>query len=140
MSQYYGIPLPAYRQVHFGSEIRIFHEPQLGHLFTLVHGIILCAGRKNITQIQQATKVNRHLSSTTKRLEFKSKNDLALEMIEAAVKTNRRIRPAGISIPMDEFAVQYIQLPSSRFYGHIWHFRLNLLKIFSMRAFSSTND
>lgn len=26
-----------------------FSKPQLGHLFTLVHGIILCAGRKNIT-------------------------------------------------------------------------------------------
>lgn len=78
------------------------------------------------------------------RIPFKSKNDLALEIIEAfpaseeeqvyvlmdswytsekvinacnrkgfhviaAVKTNRRIRPAGVSIPMDEFAEQYIR-------------------------------
>ncbi|MDQ0874544.1 hypothetical protein QFZ77_003203 [Paenibacillus sp. V4I3] len=39
-----------------------FSKPQLGHLFTLVHGIILCAGRKNITQIQQAARGDRHLS------------------------------------------------------------------------------
>lgn len=42
-----------------------FSKPQLGHLFTLVHGIILCAGRKNITQIQQATRGDRHLSNVT---------------------------------------------------------------------------
>ncbi|MFC6548242.1 IS701 family transposase [Cohnella cellulosilytica] len=42
-----------------------FSKPQLGHLFTLVHGIILCAGRKNITQIQQAARGGRHLSNTT---------------------------------------------------------------------------
>ncbi|WP_150273644.1 IS701 family transposase [Paenibacillus tepidiphilus] len=220
-------------------------KPQLGHLFTLGQGIILCAGRKNITQIQHAAKGDRHLSSTTnflnhspwcvnrmqrrrmeriikrisakagdtcapvflivddtcctkdkstrkmeglsfqyaheagktvwchclvtthvvaaegsyawdyrpyysekycqaQRLPFKSKNDLALEMVEAfpiptnervyvlmdswytsekvvnacnrkgfhviaAVKTNRRIRPAGISLPLDDFAQQYIR-------------------------------
>jgi hypothetical protein len=223
-------------------------KPQLGHLFTLVHGIILCAGRKNITQIQQATKDHRHLSNVTnflnhspwcvnrmqrrrkqfvmerirakhakggdartlvffivddtcckkepstkkmealsfqyshedgksvwchclvtahvvangcsyawdyrpyyqkaycetQRLTFKSKNDLALEMVEdfpakddervyvlmdswytsekvinacnrkgfhviAAVKTNRLICPSGISIPIDDFAQQYIR-------------------------------
>ncbi len=28
-----------------------FSKPQVGHLFLLVHGIILCAGRKNITQL-----------------------------------------------------------------------------------------
>ncbi|WP_051250481.1 IS701 family transposase [Paenibacillus harenae] len=78
------------------------------------------------------------------RLEFKSKNDLAMEMIEAfsaqadeqvyvlmdswytsekvinacnrkgfhviaALKTNRRIRPAGVSIKIDEFAEKYIR-------------------------------
>lgn len=42
-----------------------FSKPQLGHLFTLVHGIILCAGRKNITQIQHAAKSHRHLSNVT---------------------------------------------------------------------------
>lgn len=42
-----------------------FYKPQLGHLFTLVHGIILCAGRKKITQIQQAARGDRHLSNIT---------------------------------------------------------------------------
>jgi len=42
-----------------------FYKPQLGHLFTLVHGIILCAGRKNITQINQAARGGRHLSNVT---------------------------------------------------------------------------
>lgn len=40
-------------------------KPQLNHLFTLVHGIILCAGRKNITQIRNAARQDRHLSSVT---------------------------------------------------------------------------
>jgi hypothetical protein len=34
-----------------------FSKPQLNHLFTLVHGIILCAGRKNITQIPLQDKI-----------------------------------------------------------------------------------
>jgi hypothetical protein len=42
-----------------------FSKPQLGHLFTLVHGIILCAGRKNITQIGKAARQQRHLSNVT---------------------------------------------------------------------------
>ncbi|MFD0872390.1 IS701 family transposase [Paenibacillus residui] len=42
-----------------------FSKPQLNHLFTLVHGIILCAGRKNITQIQHAAKDHHHLSCLT---------------------------------------------------------------------------
>jgi hypothetical protein len=42
-----------------------FSKPQLNHLFTLVHGIILCAGRKNITQIRNATRQDCHLSSIT---------------------------------------------------------------------------
>jgi hypothetical protein len=42
-----------------------FSKPQMSHLFTLVHGIILCAGRKNITQIRNATRQDRHLSSVT---------------------------------------------------------------------------
>ncbi|WP_163859860.1 transposase [Paenibacillus elgii] len=42
-----------------------FSNPQFRHLLTLVHGIILCAGRKNITQIQQVAKDRRHLSSVT---------------------------------------------------------------------------
>lgn len=40
-------------------------KPQLGHLFSLVHGIILCAGRKNITQIRNASRQDRHLSNVT---------------------------------------------------------------------------
>lgn len=42
-----------------------FSKPQLSHLFTLVHGIILCAGRKNITQIRNAIRGDRHLSNVT---------------------------------------------------------------------------
>jgi SRSO17 transposase len=42
-----------------------FSKPQLGHLFTLVHGIILCAGRKNMTQIRNAARGDRHLSNVT---------------------------------------------------------------------------
>ncbi len=45
-----------------------FPNLQLSYLFTLVDGIILCVGRKNITQIQRAAKSLRHLSSTTKFL------------------------------------------------------------------------
>ncbi|MRN57378.1 hypothetical protein GJB61_31090 [Paenibacillus sp. LC-T2] len=79
-----------------------------------------------------------------RRLPFKSKNDLALEITEAfsaqedervyvlmdswytsekvinacnrkgfhviaALKTNRRIRPAGVSLPLDDFAERYIR-------------------------------
>ncbi|AHV98173.1 hypothetical protein PSAB_16330 [Paenibacillus sabinae T27] len=40
-------------------------KPQRNHLFTLVHGIILCAGRKNITQIRNAARQGCHLSSIT---------------------------------------------------------------------------
>lgn len=40
-------------------------RPQIGHLFSLVHGIILCAGRKNITQIRNAARQDRHLSNVT---------------------------------------------------------------------------
>ncbi|WP_190287519.1 transposase [Paenibacillus darwinianus] len=42
-----------------------FSKPQLSHLFTLVHGIILCAGRKNMTQIRNAARGDRHLSNAT---------------------------------------------------------------------------
>ncbi len=42
-----------------------FSKPQLNHLFTLVHGIILCAGRKNISQIRNAVRRDCHLSSIT---------------------------------------------------------------------------
>ena len=40
-------------------------KPQRNHLLTLVHGIILCAGRKNITQIRNAAREDCHLSSIT---------------------------------------------------------------------------
>lgn len=42
-----------------------FSKPQLRHVFTLVHGIVLCAGRKNMTQIRNAARGDRHLSSLT---------------------------------------------------------------------------
>jgi hypothetical protein len=53
MSHSYGIPLHANRQVYFNAKAGI-SKLQIGHLFTLVHSIILCAGRKNITQIRNA--------------------------------------------------------------------------------------
>lgn len=45
-----------------------FSAPQLRHLVSLVHGIILCEGRKTITQIQLAAGTDRHLSSATRFL------------------------------------------------------------------------
>jgi SRSO17 transposase len=41
-------------------------EPQLNHLLHIVHGIILCEGRKNISQIRNASGDYRHLSCITK--------------------------------------------------------------------------
>lgn len=40
-------------------------KTQLGHLFTNVHGIILCAGRKNITKIKEddTSAINEFLES-----------------------------------------------------------------------------
>lgn len=40
-------------------------KPQRNHLLSLIHGIILCAGRKNITQIRNAARQDRHLTSVT---------------------------------------------------------------------------
>jgi SRSO17 transposase len=40
-------------------------KPQRKHLISMVHGIILCAGRKNITQIRNAARQDCHLSSMT---------------------------------------------------------------------------
>lgn len=42
-----------------------FSKPQRQHLLALVHGIVLCAGRKNITQIRNAARQDCHLSSVT---------------------------------------------------------------------------
>jgi len=42
-----------------------FTKPQRQHLLALVHGIVLCAGRKSITQIRNAARQNCHLSSVT---------------------------------------------------------------------------
>lgn len=42
-----------------------FSKPQRNHLLTLIHGIILCAGRKNISQIRNAVRRDCHLSSMT---------------------------------------------------------------------------
>ena len=40
-------------------------KPQHEHLLAMAHGIVLCAGRKNITQIRSAAGHDRHLSSVT---------------------------------------------------------------------------
>jgi hypothetical protein len=40
-------------------------KPQRKHLLSMIHGIILCAGRKNITQIHHAARQDCHLSSMT---------------------------------------------------------------------------
>lgn len=42
-----------------------FSKPQHQHLLSLIHGIVLCAGRKNITQIKEAAGDDHHLSSVT---------------------------------------------------------------------------
>jgi SRSO17 transposase len=43
-----------------------FTAPQQNHLVHMLHGIVLCEGRKNITQLQRAAKGYRHLSCMTK--------------------------------------------------------------------------
>lgn len=40
-------------------------KPQFNHLLSFVHGIILCEGRKNVTQFRNKTGKQRHLSSMT---------------------------------------------------------------------------
>jgi SRSO17 transposase len=40
-------------------------KPQRNHVLALMHGIILCAGRKNITQIRNAARQDCHVSSVT---------------------------------------------------------------------------
>lgn len=45
-----------------------FSAPQIGHLISIVNGIILCEGRKNISTIRDAAGKPRHLSSTTRFL------------------------------------------------------------------------
>lgn len=42
-----------------------FSKPQKQHLLALIHGIVLCAGRKNITQIRNAARHDCHVSSVT---------------------------------------------------------------------------
>jgi SRSO17 transposase len=41
-------------------------EPQFNHLLHIVHGIILCEGRKNISQIRRSSGDYRHLSCITR--------------------------------------------------------------------------
>jgi hypothetical protein len=43
-------------------------QPQHNHLISLIHGIILCEGRKNISQIRQTTDQYRDLSCITRFL------------------------------------------------------------------------
>jgi hypothetical protein len=45
-----------------------FSAPQLRHLVSFVHGVILCEGRKNVTQILNASGNDRHLSPVTRFL------------------------------------------------------------------------
>lgn len=45
-----------------------FSKPQIRHLSSIVNGIILCEGRKNISTIREAAGNERHLSSTTRFL------------------------------------------------------------------------
>lgn len=45
-----------------------FSKPQMRHLISMVNGIILCEGRKNISTIREASGKERHLSSTTRFL------------------------------------------------------------------------
>lgn len=45
-----------------------FTKPQIKHLTALVHGIILCDGRLNISQIRRYTNDYLHLSGMTRFL------------------------------------------------------------------------
>jgi SRSO17 transposase len=45
-----------------------FSKPQIRHLCSIINGIILCEGRKNISTISEAAGKERHLSSTTRFL------------------------------------------------------------------------
>lgn len=51
----------------FALQLR-FSAPQQNHLVHMLHGIILCEGRKNITQLHRSTSGYRHLSCMTKFL------------------------------------------------------------------------
>lgn len=48
-------------------QLQLSH-PQHNHLISLIRGIILCEGRKNISQIRQATDQYRDLSCITRFL------------------------------------------------------------------------
>lgn len=45
-----------------------FSKPQIHHMLTFIHGIILTDGKKTITQIRRSTHETRHLSSMTRFL------------------------------------------------------------------------
>lgn len=45
-----------------------FSKPQIHHVLTFIHGIILTDGKKTITQIRRSTHETRHLSSMTRFL------------------------------------------------------------------------
>lgn len=45
-----------------------FTKPQMNHLVTLIHGVILCEGRKTMTQIRRSTNEYRDLSCITRFL------------------------------------------------------------------------
>lgn len=52
------------RHVHFSLQPS-FSKPQMKHLISIAHGIILCEGRKSIIPIQRAAGEERHLSAST---------------------------------------------------------------------------
>ncbi|NEW09431.1 hypothetical protein GK047_26160 [Paenibacillus sp. SYP-B3998] len=70
-------------------------KPQLNHVFTLVHGIILCTGRKDITQIRNATRQDLHLSSITNFLNHSlwcvNRMQFALEMRRSAFSNYMKV-------------------------------------------------
>ncbi|WP_165452848.1 transposase [Paenibacillus thalictri] len=104
-------------------------KPQLNHLFTLVHGIILCAGRKNITQIGRSARGNWHLSNVTNFLNHspwcvnRMQRRRMATMMEQITKSRKKKDDAGNPIflivddtcckkdkttqKMEEFSFQY---------------------------------
>lgn len=78
-----------------------FSRPQMNHMVHMMHGIILCEGRKNISQIHNKTAQYRDLSCITR---FLKESPLI-----AAVKANRTICSAGIRIKISQFAATDIQ-------------------------------
>ncbi|CAM4134412.1 transposase [Paenibacillus alkaliterrae] len=69
-----------------------FSKPQIRHLISIVNGIILCEGRKNISTIREAAGKERHLSSTTRFLNESpwSVNHLQKQRMERIMQSIRK--------------------------------------------------